>query len=111
MFKIERVKLKTKSLELNKKSKNSKLALSQKFDSLRSFNKESGSEFGLQINEKIIGKWQIEEELRCMICWKAIDLKEKISRCTGCNNRFHENHWKKWIDSKHSCPVCKAKSS
>lgn len=73
--------------------------------------------FGNVKNEKVsikgnvIGKWTIEKEERCNICWVNIKPGEPFTRCTSCNNKFHVDHWRDWIINKQSCPICKAKTT
>lgn len=61
--------------------------------------------------EKVIGKWTIEKEERCNICWINIKPGESFTRCRSCNNKFHTDHWRDWIIKKQSCPICLEKTT
>ncbi|MFW9995899.1 MAG: hypothetical protein ACFFD4_27920 [Candidatus Odinarchaeota archaeon] len=52
-----------------------------------------------------------KEVERCMICKLPIKSEQKSSECPHCKNPAHEEHWKFWIDLKHSCPACKQEVS
>ena len=101
MFEITTIKLKPTEAEKKLEKKNILLKNNLLFSRFQSEK--------MTLKEKVIGEWTIEKEERCNICWVNIKKDEEFTRCTSCNNKFHTEHWKEWIRTKQSCPICKVK--
>ena len=95
--------LKLKPITVDKKTDQKNIVFTKTFFSSTSLPNQ------VQLREKSLGQWSIEREERCNICWVNIKQGEPFTRCTSCNNKFHEDHWKEWIRSKQSCPICKVR--
>ncbi len=44
---------------------------------------------------------------RCHVCHTPVQKKDTIAPCFSCENLFHHNHLKTWVNIKRNCPVCK----
>ena len=56
-----------------------------------------------EINEDLSNK--IKEDI-CLICLQNYNIKDKICYLP-CNHFFHAFCIKKWLEMKHTCPICK----
>lgn len=97
--------LKLKPVTVDTKSEQKKIVLPNDLFTINS----KINNFSLRT--KSLGTWTIEKEARCNICWVNIKPGESFTRCTSCNNKFHTDHWREWIISKQSCPICKVRTT
>jgi endogenous inhibitor of DNA gyrase (YacG/DUF329 family) len=44
---------------------------------------------------------------KCAVCGKEIEIFDDVAGCPICQTRAHREHLVEWINTKHSCPICK----
>lgn len=43
----------------------------------------------------------------CVICFESMKNKKIIESCSICKNSFHIHCLKRWLKTKHTCPLCR----
>lgn len=44
---------------------------------------------------------------KCAVCGKDIEIFDAVAGCPICQTKAHREHLIEWINTKHSCPICK----
>ncbi len=74
--------------------------------------KSSSASF-IRLISKNIGEWNPFELVKCMICWKPIDIHDKDAgsyiECPHCHQKAHQDHMLRWLAKHHTCPYCRGK--
>ena len=67
----------------------------------------------LQLKIKKAGEWNPFESIKCVICWKPIDIYGKDANsymeCPHCHQKAHQEHMLRWLAQHHTCPYCRGK--
>ncbi|UCG01588.1 MAG: E3 ubiquitin protein ligase [Candidatus Heimdallarchaeota archaeon] len=67
----------------------------------------------LKLKKKTIGEWNPFELIKCVICWKPIDIYGKDAHtymeCPHCHQKAHQDHMLRWLAKHHTCPYCRGK--
>lgn len=67
----------------------------------------------IKLISKSIGDWDPSRQLKCMICWKPIDIYGKDAgsymECRHCHEKAHQDHMLRWLAKKDYCPYCRGK--
>ncbi|MFX0208111.1 MAG: RING finger protein [Candidatus Hodarchaeota archaeon] len=67
----------------------------------------------IKLISKNIGDWNPFELVKCMICWKPIDIYSKKAgsymECPHCHQKAHQDHMLRWLAKHHTCPYCRGK--
>ena len=62
---------------------------------------------------KETGEWNPFESIKCVICWKPIDIYDKDANsymeCPHCHQKAHQDHMLRWLATHHTCPYCRGK--
>lgn len=60
-----------------------------------------------------IGEWNPFEQIKCIICWKPLDIHDKDAgsymECPHCHQKAHQDHMLRWLATKKYCPYCRGK--
>ena len=67
----------------------------------------------LKLKKKNTGEWNPFESIKCVICWKPIDIYGKDANsymeCPHCHQKAHQDHMLRWLAKHHTCPYCRGK--
>ncbi|MFW9904231.1 MAG: hypothetical protein ACFFFH_07865 [Candidatus Thorarchaeota archaeon] len=67
----------------------------------------------LKLKAKKTGEWNPFESVKCVICWKPIDIYGKDANsymeCPHCHQKAHQDHMLRWLTQHHTCPYCRGK--
>nr|MDO8135714.1 hypothetical protein [Candidatus Njordarchaeum guaymaensis] len=55
----------------------------------------------------IVGRWDWNIRMRCIVCNLDIKGGQEISRCPHCGNLSHRVHILEWLHTRNYCPACK----
>lgn len=60
---------------------------------------------------KIVGKWDWNVKMKCVVCNLDAKRGEKLLRCPHCGNLSHKVHILAWLHVKNTCPTCNRRIS
>jgi len=67
----------------------------------------------LKLKKIKAGDWNPFESVKCVICWKPIDISGKDANsymeCPHCHQKAHQDHMLRWLSKHHNCPYCRGK--
>ncbi|MHA2202517.1 MAG: RING finger protein [Candidatus Hodarchaeales archaeon] len=100
--------LRLRSAPVDKGSDNNKIPIPTLITSSDSSNLPT-----FKLKKKNIGEWNPFELIKCIICWKPIDIfgkdPDSYMECPHCHQKAHQDHMLRWLAKHHTCPYCRGK--
>ncbi|MFX1285317.1 MAG: hypothetical protein ACFFB5_16835 [Promethearchaeota archaeon] len=104
VFKLP-TKIRLQSSPVDKGTNNNRIHIPSKFP--------VSSTSNIKLISKNIGEWNPFELVKCMICWKPIDIygidASSYMECPHCHQKAHQDHMLRWLAKHHTCPYCRGK--
>ncbi|MFX0015555.1 MAG: RING finger protein [Promethearchaeota archaeon] len=67
----------------------------------------------IQLISKNKDNWNPFEIIKCMICWKPIEIygrdADSYMECPHCHQKAHQDHMFRWLVKHKTCPYCRGK--